>query len=362
MFVVWSLMVWVGVSAGGGSLSTAFAQTCGNGVCDAGETKQSCPQDCRRLLKLLRERRGSADRAGSQPKAVTLGPGDTQGTLTVDGRARTYLLHAPPGYDGRTAVAVVIVLHGGGGTAGAVRKETGWAKKADEAGFLAVFPEGTSPNPSSPSRFTGNPQTWNDGSGRFHSGQRNIDDVGFVNALLDDLLAKWAIDPKRVFVTGFSNGASMTYRLGVELSSRIAAIAPVSGHLWIKHPKLDQPVSIVFLIGTADPLNPLEGGDVRLPSGRVEWHPPVQDSIRKWVAMNGCSPEPKTIDDQNGVKGIAYEACREGSEVAFYTIEGMGHAWPGGKNLLPERMVGKASDKINATDVIWEFFKRHPRK
>jgi len=87
-----------------------------------------------------------------------------------------------------------------------------------------------------------------------------------------------------------------------------------------------------------------------------------KDEVRKWAAMNGCLSEPKTVHNQNGVKAIVYSACKEGSEVVFYTIEGMGHTWPGGKSLLPERMVGKTSDKINATNVIWEFFKRHSRR
>lgn len=82
----------------------------------------------------------------------------------------------------------------------------------------------------------------------------------------------------------------------------------------------------------------------------------------KWVQQLGCAPEPQTILDRDGVKGIAYRACRGHAEVVFYTVAGMGHFWPGGMSHLPERVVGKSSKKISATDVIWDFFMRHPQQ
>ncbi len=219
------------------------------------------------------------------------------------------------------------MLHGGGGTARAAMRETGWAGKADESGFLAVFPEATSPNPRAPGNFAGNPQTWNDGSGRFHSGSTNVDDVGFINALLDDLLSRFAVDSRRIFVTGFSNGASMAYRVGAELSVRIAAIALISGHLWLKDPQPLRPVPLVSIAGLADPLNPPDGGEIRAPGGRVEYKPPLRDSVLRWAKTSGCPPEPAVIRDVDGVKGIAYSPCLRGSEVVFYTVEGLGHTW-----------------------------------
>jgi polyhydroxybutyrate depolymerase len=89
------------------------------------------------------------------------------------------------------------MFHGAGGTARGAMRQTGWTAKADEAGFLAVFPEAVSRDPSKPSRFKDNPQVWNDGSGRGHAARRNIDDVAFTNALLDDLEARFAVDKSR---------------------------------------------------------------------------------------------------------------------------------------------------------------------
>ena len=154
-------------------------------------------------------------------------------TLTVDGIERRALVHVPPAYDGKAALSVVLMFHGNGGTAESVIKETGWVAKSDAAGFIVVFPEGTRPDMTQPPRFGRNNPAWNDGSGRFHAGERNIADVAFIAALLDHLEAKFAVDKRRVFATGLSNGASMSFRVGLELSERIAAIAPVSGALWI---------------------------------------------------------------------------------------------------------------------------------
>ena len=277
-------------------------------------------------------------------------------------RDRRYIVHVPVTYDGKRLMPVVIMLHGGGGTARNAMVETGWSTKAERAGFLAVFPEGTAPDASKPARFFGNPQTWNDGSGRFYSGENKIDDGAFMSLLMDDLMARLTVDDRRIYVTGFSNGASMAFRLGVELGDRIAAIAPVSGLLQLKNPKPDRPLSLLYIIGAEDPLVPLEGGRVRMPWGGVETRPPARDSVLKWVEMLQCPQKPKPLPTNDGVKAWKYGPGRNASEVVFYVIDGMGHTWPGGKRLLPERIVGKTSDKIKANDVIWEFFRQHPKK
>jgi polyhydroxybutyrate depolymerase len=278
---------------------------------------------------------------------------------------RHYAVYVPRGYTGKTSVPVVIVLHGGGGTGRATNYETGWGAKADEAGFLAVFPDAMPPDPTRASHFRRNPQLWNDGSDRFYPGLEVVDDVGFINAMLDDLLAKFTVDERRIFVTGFSNGASMTFRVGADLSKRIAAIAPVAGAFWLESPVLERPVPMLYITGTADPLNPLEGGVPRLATGgkvSTKAKPPVRDSILKWSKAVGCPAMPRDRSEENGIRTEVYGPCRDGAEVVYLTVEGMGHTWAGGKSLLPEFMVGKRSDKINATDVIWRFFQTHTNK
>jgi polyhydroxybutyrate depolymerase len=291
-------------------------------------------------------------------------PGDHTIELNLNGLKRYYVVHVPAAYDGKTPVPVVIMFHGGGGKARGAMEETGWSAKADKENFLAVYPEGVPRDPARRASFVSNPQSWNDGSQRaiVAASLKNIDDAGFVNAMLDDLDSKFRIDPRRLYATGFSNGASMTFRAGRELSARLAAIAPVAGSDWLDQPAPAQPLSLLYMTGTADPLNPLEGGAIMLggkPAGRK---PPVREFIHKWVQMLGCAPEPKTVYDRDGVKGIAYASCHENTAVTFYTVEGMGHFWPGGMSHLPERVIGKSFHKISATDLIWEFFQKHPKK
>lgn len=295
------------------------------------------------------------------PEPVT--PGDHGFVLRVGNLDRRYTVHVPPSYDGRAPLPVVIMLHGGGGTGRAAAIETGWSEKADRAGFLAVFPNAMPPDPTKPSSFARNPQLWNDGSERFYQGQNKVDDVSFLNAMLDDLLARFAADRRRVFVTGFSNGASMAFRVGAELSGRIAAIAPVAGACWADSVKLEQAVPMCYITGMADPLNPIEGGVPRLTSGtsdkvRAKPKPPVRESIQRWTKALGCPNTPSKISEANGVRSEIYGPGRDGAEVAYITVEGLGHTWAGGKSLLPELMVGKTSEKLNATDFVWDFFSK----
>ena len=289
-----------------------------------------------------------------------LNPGDHTFVISLATLERRYILHVPPHYDRQASLPVVIMFHGGGGTARGAMTETGWPEKADQHGFLAVFPEATSPNPAKPARFLSNPQIWNDGSGRGHAGRENVDDTGFTRALIQDLQTRFKIDLRQIFATGFSNGASMSFRVGVELSDQIAAIAPVSGQFWLKSPKLNDAVSMLYLTGVQDPLNPLSGGEVRLPWGTKQINPPVKESVLKWMKLLDCSTEAQVLNYQNGVQEVAYRSCREGSEVVFYTVPDLGHIWPGGKSSLREQIVGQASNKLKATNVIWEFFQQHP--
>lgn len=290
-----------------------------------------------------------------------LGTGTHELTLSVDNHKRSYLVRVPRGYDSRTPLPLLIMLHGGGGTGRAALRETGWTHKADREGFLAVFPNALARDPSRRSHFSRNPQLWNDGSDRFYADQKVVDDVRFIDALLDDLSARFAVDAKRIFVTGFSNGASMSFLLGAELSHRIAAIAPVAGALWLKSFTLKRPVPMCYLTGTADPLNLIEGGVPKLAGGgsdavRAKPKPPVRASVVKWAQALGCVPTPIRESAANGVRTQTY--C-DREQVVYIAVEGLGHTWAGGKSLLPERMVGKTSNKINATEVIWKFFQRH---
>ncbi len=308
--------------------------------------------------------RGGDEPVAGRASAPSVRAGDHNFMIRVGEMERRYTVHVPPGYDGQQAVPVVVMLHGGGGTGRAAATETGWGMKADQVGFLAVFPEALARDPAKPSSFAANPQLWNDGSDRFYSGQKAPDDVAFLNAMLDEVLARFSVDRARIFATGFSNGASMTFRIGAEASRRIAAIAPVAGACWIEPGKLERPVPMCYITGTADPLNLIEGGVPKLAFGSSDKvgskpKPPVRDSIQKWVKAVGCPETPARASEATGVRAETYGPGRDGAEVLYITVEGLGHTWAGGKSLLPEFMVGKRSDKIKATDVIWDFFQKH---
>jgi len=295
-----------------------------------------------------------------------LGPGLHTLTLTVDGLVRTYIVHVPPSYDSKTQSSLVVMLHGGGGTAKAAMWETGWTEKADRAGFLAVFPNAMSRDPSRRSSFAKNPQLWNDGSDRFYPGQKAPDDVGFISAMLNDLSVRFNVDKRRIFFTGFSNGASMSFRVGAELSNRIAGIAPVAGACWLEPLTVERPVPMLYITGKADPLNLIEGGVPKLATGasdkvRAKPKPPVRESILKWAKALDCPVTPANVSDANGVRTETYGPGRNDAKVVYVTVDGLGHTWAGGRSLLPESMVGRTSEKIKATDIIWDFFQIHAR-
>jgi poly(3-hydroxybutyrate) depolymerase len=186
--------------------------------------------------------------------ADLLSPGRHALSLAVEGRQRSYLVHVPPRAGRSTPLPVVIMFHGGGGSAESARRETGWDRKADRDGFLAVFPEGTPPDPSRPGRFIGNPQTWNDGSARDLAAVRlGTPDVSFVEALIKDLQTRCLVDERRIYATGFSNGASMAFRVARERADLVAAIAPVAGTDWLTGVQPARAVPLLYITGTADP-------------------------------------------------------------------------------------------------------------
>jgi len=299
-------------------------------------------------------------------KSDELPKGHQRLSLSVDDREREAILYVPPTYRKSVEVPVVFMLHGMGGTATNSIKETGWSKKADEAMFIVVYPEATRPDAKSPPSFRANPQAWNDGSGRFHAAKQQIDDVAFIDALVDRVVKDYAIDPKRLYVAGFSNGASMAFRVAAELPSKVAAIAPNAGACWMEKLQLTHGVSLCYITGTADSLNPLEGGFPKLAIGGREQggrkKPAVQQTIDKWVKALECEGNPERDTTTDGVRARRYGKGRDGAEVDFTTVEGLGHNWAGGESQAPEFLVGKNTKKLNATDAVWEFFSSHPKR
>lgn len=278
---------------------------------------------------------------------------------------RECVIHLPKDHDPSQPTPLVIMLHGFGGTALNAASETGWSAKADHDNFIIAYPEGTRPDMGSPANFRRNPQAWNDGSGRFHAGEQNIDDVAFIDELINELAKRYRVDSDRIFVTGFSNGASMTFRIGAELSHQVAAIAPVSGTCWMETLEPIPSLSLCYITGTADSLNPMEGGYPKLALGGKEQggkaKPAVQKFIDQWGKALGCSESPNRDESNNGVRKRMYGNQNTQSQLVWITVEGLGHHWAGGESQAPNFLVGRNTTKLNATEAIWDFFQAHPK-
>jgi polyhydroxybutyrate depolymerase len=262
-------------------------------------------------------------------------------TVEFDGQQRAFLLHLPPNYDGTTPLPLVLVLHGGGGNGKQMAAQTDFAAKADAEGFVVVFPNGQeTPDGGHYWKTEG---IVNDDSVK--AGLTG-DDVGFLTALIDHLESQLAIERSRVYVTGFSNGASMALTLACRLSDRIAAVAAVSSGLSAKC-DLTSPVAVLQMMGTADPH--LASAGTTAPDGTVWtwWR-----AIDVWSAFDGCPAEP-AVKVNGRVRTETNGPCAAGTEVVRIDLEGAGHNWPGGP--------AGPDDPVDGTDVVWDFFARHAR-
>jgi len=286
-----------------------------------------------------------------------------KGFLVHDNLRRTFIVYIPSSYDRSVPVPLVIALHGKGvdGEGMILVTRKGFDRLADRDGFIVVYPDGIEMN-------------WNDGRSDEEDNDRahreNIDDVGFIAALADKMVRDYNVDPERIYATGISNGAIMSYRLACELSDRIAAIAPVDGNMPLLYTPGCSPsrhIPVLAINNVNDPLVPFEGGEIHGRSGRTNLGKvmSVDESVGYWVQKNGCSPVPGVTeepdrDPEDGTRVSSWEYVNEsdGTEVILYIVYGGGHTWPGGLQYLPERVIGKTSRDIDANEVIWTFFRR----
>jgi polyhydroxybutyrate depolymerase len=273
-------------------------------------------------------------------------------SLTVGGLTRSYVVHVPPRLDPEEPAPVVLALHGATMNGPLMAWFTKLNAKADAAGFIAVYPNGTG------RRST---YFWNAGRCCGPAAQEKVDDVAFIRALLDELAQAHRIDPKRVFVTGMSNGAMMAYRLASELSDRISAIAAVAGTMATDTCNPTRPVPVLHIHGTEDEYVPFAGGLGPKSLSRVP-HRSVAETVAAWVKANRSNEEPAIeelptpVNDGTKVTRKTYRGDKPGAEMQQVTVTGGGHTWPGrpGSSAL-----GRSSRNVVANDLIWEFFVRH---
>jgi polyhydroxybutyrate depolymerase len=296
--------------------------------------------------------------ANTTSSAAILAPGDHTIELKHGGIARSYIVHVPRGrQDG--AFPVVLNFHGGGGNAQNQQRYSGMDRIADREHFLAVYPDGTGRTSM---------RTWNAGTCCGYAAANQIDDVGFVRAVITDLARKIPVDRTRIYATGLSNGAMMSYRLAAEASDLVAAIAPVAGSMVLVRFNPSRPVPVMHIHSVDDPRALYAGGlgpPFPMTNSRVE-HPPVEQQLAKWIAHNGCpatSSLEKTLhghsgtsDESNGAAKYVYAPCTTGATVVLWKLRGSGHVWPGSDRTAPW-LLGRPTHLIDANEEIWAFFR-----
>jgi polyhydroxybutyrate depolymerase len=277
-------------------------------------------------------------------------------TTQIAGREREYLVHFPAGAPS-TGAAVVLAFHGSASSAAHLVEFSGLDEVANEEGFVVVFPQGLGPD-----RLR---RTWNAGGCCGWSFKENVDDVGFAAAILDELTRELAIDPHRVYATGMSNGGMMAYRLAAELPGRLAAIAPVAGPMGRVTWPPTSPVSVCHFHGTLDEYAPFSGGVGKRSTTKTEFLS-AEASVEAWRIANGCEREyredslPILTEDGTRVTRRRWANGREGTEVVLYTIDGMGHTWPGRRTRLTH--LGPMTANVCASRAMWQFFEQCGRK
>lgn len=267
------------------------------------------------------------------PSSQSPGTTKTQ-SFMWGGYNRTYTIHISQIYDSSKPTPLVIMLHGF--TEDMLLAQSYFpTDKSDKEGFIVVYPQGIGLG-------------WNVAFGFGEPYKNNMDDVGFIRELINRIEQVYNVDPDRIYVAGFSAGAMLAYRLGAELSDEIAAIAPVAGSIGghvnntVAPPSIIdnplQPVSVIVFMGTLDPNYYGANASVFGFSSLS-----VHDSVAFWVDHDGCS---KTAQNTTGnpVRSVFSNGLK-GTEVVLYTFIGGDHEWPS-----------------DAADVIWGFFKSHPKQ
>jgi len=264
-------------------------------------------------------------------------------SITHDGIERDYILYVPEIYDGSTAAPLVLNFHGFGSSASQQMFYGDFRDIADTEGFLLAHPEGTT--------FIGN-QFWNVG---FPGLSSNIDDVGFTEALIDELATLYAIDLDRVYATGMSNGGFMSFLLACQLSEKIAAVASVTGSMTqdtFDDCNAQHPTPVLQIHGTEDDVVLYNENNLSLP---------IPDVISYWVDHNNCETTPTTttlpdvdVSDGSTLEHSVYEDGDNGVTTEHMKVIGGGHTWPG--SVL--NTAGTNQD-IDASMEIWLFFSRY---
>lgn len=260
-------------------------------------------------------------------------------TVSMGTVTRSFRVYAGRRYDPTRPAMLVLNFHGFTSNAAQQERYANMPALADARGFVVASPEGLD-------------ASWNAGRCCGLSMARGVDDVAFVRRVIDTVSEEFCIDPHRVFATGMSNGGFLSHRLACELSDRIAAIAPVAGVIGVPRCAPRRAVPVFQFHGTLDPLVPYQGGG-------LQGFDSVADTMRGWAERNGCAPSPMEFLRRGIVHCERWSGCREGAAVQLCTVDGGGHTWPGA---LPIPVFGLTTHEISASEMMLDFFERHPMR
>jgi len=288
--------------------------------------------------------------------------GTTDESLVHLDLERKYLLHLPEGKKPESPLALIIALHGATMNGKLLEGQTELSQLSDqEKDFAVVYP---SADPGGGGGFWDffSPDVSPDQSPRIASGR---DDAGYIAALIDKLIAEGIADPKRVFVTGISNGAFMTNRLSISIPDKIAAVAPVAGTLPLAMIQKDMKTAalpIIYFHGTEDKLVGVDGSDFIT---RSKMSLSADAFIDWWAKRNGLDAKANQqveLPDKaanDGCTVVKHYWESNTYPVVFYEVKGGGHTWPGGTPKQPKQLLGNICFDIDASELMWDFFKSH---
>lgn len=296
-----------------------------------------------------------ADAPAQRPAAAgsLARPGTHRITVRHDGRLREALVHVPPAITGGRALPMVLAFHGGGGDMDYQAGDAyGLSDKADRAGFIAVFPNGTGAL-----RREGGLATWNAGHCCGRARDDGVDDVGFVRALVAELQRRLPVDRQRIHATGMSNGGMMAHRLACEAADLFASVAAVAGTDNTTACAPSRPIPVLHL-HALDDTHVLYGGgagpDAFRDPAKVTEFTSVSETMARWAQRNACSAPPRRVLTVPGAWCERHAGCSGGVAVQLCVTETGGHSWPGAT--VHRRGKPPPSQALSANDVIWDFF------
>jgi len=272
-------------------------------------------------------------------------------TIIVDDQKRGYILNLPSNYYKTTDFSLVIAMHGGGGSAEQFESTSKLTEKAEASKFIVVYPEGVQRPRLLKLR------TWNADACCGYAAENNINDVTFISRLIDELISKYDINPKKVYATGHSNGGMMAYRLACELSEKIAAIAPNGCTMVTSTCNPIRAVPVLHMHSELDTDIPFEGGSGSgLGTAGIQLAS-IDSVLNFWSLNNNCANVAEVIVDNSDYKLSKWTNCNENVAIEYYLTQDGGHGWPGG--LRGSAIGDNPSTVINANDLLWEFFQQY---